>query len=224
MLENLNQSQSQLITYLPFHESSFWDTFYRNHIQQQDSSNINWYFDLTTYSNSEFSLNNFSKDDEILIVGAGLSSTLDYFESKEFDKISIFDFSQELIKFLQNKYNNEWSIELHDITKKNDDCLDTFDVIIDKGCLDCILSDPKNGEEKFIAALTNISTWLVPDSGVLYYFSNGKMDDRSQLFVKVNKIKYKVDTIDMNEAMKDEYKEFNKSDNVYYLYTITREN
>ena len=223
MLENLNQSQSQLITYLPFHESSFWDTFYQNHIQQQDSSNINWYFDLTTYSNSEFSLRNFTKEDEILIVGAGLSSTLDYFDSNEFDKIAIFDFSEELVKILQNKYNKEWEISPVDITQKNDDYENAFDVIIDKGCLDCILSDPKNGEEKFITALTNLSTWLEENNGVLYYFSNGKMDDRSQLFVKVNKIKYKVTTIDMNETMKDEYKEFNKSDNVYYLYTITRE-
>ena len=223
MLENLNQNQSQLITYLPFHESSFWDTFYQNHIQQQDSSNINWYFDLTTYSNSEFSLRNFTKEDEILIVGAGLSSTLDYFDSNEFDKIAIFDFSEELVKILQNKYNKEWEISPVDITQKNDDYENAFDVIIDKGCLDCILSDPKNGEEKFITALTNLSTWLEENNGILYYFSNGKMDDRSQLFVKVNKIKYKVTTIDMNETMKDEYKEFNKSDNVYYLYTITRE-
>ena len=223
MLENLNQNQSQLITYLPFHESSFWDTFYQNHIQQQDSSNINWYFDLTTYSNSEFSLRNFTKEDEILIVGAGLSSTLDYFDSNEFDKIAIFDFSEELVKILQNKYNKEWEISPVDITQKNDDYENAFDVIIDKGCLDCILSDPKNGEEKFITALTNLSTWLEENNGVLYYFSNGKMDDRSQLFVKVNKIKYKVSTIDMNETMKNEYKEFNKSDNVYYLYTITRE-
>ena len=223
MLENLNQNQSQLITYLPFHESSFWDTFYQNHIQQQDSSNINWYFDLTTYSNSEFSLRNFTKEDEILIVGAGLSSTLDYFDSNEFDKIAIFDFSEELVKILQNKYNKEWEISPVDITQKNDDYENAFDVIIDKGCLDCILSDPKNGEEKFITALTNLSTWLEENNGVLYYFSNGKMDDRSQLFVKVNKIKYKVTTIDMNETLKDEYKEFNKSDNVYYLYTITRE-
>ena len=223
MLENLNQNQSQLITYLPFHESSFWDTFYQNHIQQQDSSNINWYFDLTTYSNSEFSLRNFTKEDEILIVGAGLSSTLDYFDSNEFDKIAIFDFSEELVKILQNKYNKEWEISPVDITQKNDDYENAFDVIIEKGCLDCILSDPKNGEEKFITALTNLSTWLEENNGVLYYFSNGKMDDRSQLFVKVNKIKYKVTTIDMNETMKDEYKEFNKSDNVYYLYTITRE-
>ena len=199
------------------------DTFYQNHIQQQDSSNINWYFDLTTYSNSEFSLRNFTKEDEILIVGAGLSSTLDYFDSNEFDKIAIFDFSEELVKILQNKYNKEWEISPVDITQKNDDYENAFDVIIDKGCLDCILSDPKNGEEKFITALTNLSTWLEENNGILYYFSNGKMDDRSQLFVKVNKIKYKVTTIDMNETMKDEYKEFNKSDNVYYLYTITRE-
>ena len=70
--------------------------------------------------------------------------------------------------------------------------------------------------------MTNLSIWLDENDGTLYYFSNGKMEDRSQLFFKVNKIKYKVDVIDMNETMKDEYKEFNKSDNVYYLYTITR--
>ena len=225
MLENLNQSQSQLITYLPFHESSFWDTFYKNHIQQQDFSNINWYFELTTFSNSEFSLKNFTKEDEILIVGAGLSSTLDYFDYNGFDNIAIYDFSEELIKILQNKYTNKkWEISQVDITEPYKYNIEgAFDVIIDKGCLDCILSDPKNGEEKFIKALTNLSTWLEGNNGVLYYFSNGKMDDRSQLFVKVNKIKYKVYTIDMNETMKDEYKEFNKTDNIYYLYTITKE-
>jgi hypothetical protein len=222
MLENTNQSQPQLITYLPFHSNTFWDSFYKNHIQQQDSSNINWYFDLTTYSTSEFSLKNFSKEEEILLVGPGLSSTIDYFYSNGFDKITIFDFSEELIKILKNKYNNEWEMDPIDISEKNEEFADSFNVIIDKGCLDCILSDPKNGEQKFITALTNLALWLDESDGVLYYFSNGKMEDRSQLFFKVDKIKYKVDIIDMNETMKDEYKEFNKSDNVYYLYTITR--
>ena len=222
MLENLNQSQSELVTYLPFNANSFWDSFYKNHFQQQDSPNINWYFDLTTFSSSEFSLKNFTKDDEILLVGPGISSTLDYFDSNGFDKITIFDFSEELINFLKNKYNKEWEIDPIDIREKNEEFSDGFNVIIDKGCLDCILSDPKNGEEKFITALTNLSIWLDENDGTLYYFSNGKMEDRSQLFFKVNKIKYKVDVIDMNETMKDEYKEFNKSDNIYYLYTITR--
>ena len=48
------------------------------------------------------------------------------------------------------------------------------------------------------------------------------MEDRINLFYKVPKIKYKVATIDMNETMKEEYKEFNQSDNIYYLYTITK--
>ena len=198
MQENSLQSQVPK-TYLPFHLHTFWDSFYKNHIQQQDSSNINWYFDLTTFSTPEFSLKKFSKEDEILLVGAGLSSTLDYFDSNGFDNITIFDFSEELANILKNKY-----------------------VIIDKGCLDCILSDPKDGENKFITALTNLALWLDENNGVLYYFSNGKMEDRSQLFFKTDKIKYKGYMIDMNETMKEEYKEFNKSDNVYYLYIITR--
>ena len=48
------------------------------------------------------------------------------------------------------------------------------------------------------------------------------MEDRINLFYKVKNIKYKVATIDMNETMKEEYKEFNQSDNIYYLYTITK--
>ena len=221
MLENSVQSQSP-ITYLPFHTKKFWDNFYKNHIQQQEQSNINWYFDLTQYSTSEFSLKNFTKEDEILLVGPGLSSTLDFFESKGFDKITVFDFSEELINILKNKYNKEWEIDLIDITETKNDFEGCFNVIIDKGCLDCILSEPNNGENKFVTALTKLTTWLDETSGVLYYFSNGKMEDRSQLFYKTDKIKYKVETIDMNETMKDEYREFNKSDNVYYLYTITR--
>ena len=225
MLENSNQSQPDLITYLPFHSKSFWDSFYKRHSQQQDSQNINWYFDLTTFSTSEFSLKNFPKEAEILVVGPGLSSTLDFFELNEFKNISIFDFSEELYKILQNKYSDhkDWGIECLDITVKKSNYSDAFDIILDKGCLDCILSDPKDGENKFITALSNLLAWLDPDEGVLYYFSNGKVEDRSQLFYKVNKIKYKVEIIDMNETMKEEYKEFNKSDNIYYLYTITRE-
>jgi L-rhamnose mutarotase len=221
MQENSLQSQVPK-TYLPFHLHTFWDSFYKNHIQQQDSSNINWYFDLTTFSTPEFSLKKFSKEDEILLVGAGLSSTLDYFDSNGFDNITIFDFSEELANILKNKYNKGWDIMPIDIRETKTDFAGYFNVIIDKGCLDCILSDPKDGENKFITALTNLALWLDENNGVLYYFSNGKMEDRSQLFFKTDKIKYKGYMIDMNETMKEEYKEFNKSDNVYYLYIITR--
>ena len=218
MLESV--SSQQPITYLPFHKKEFWENFYKKH--GQDNNNINWYFDLTKFQSNDFSLKNLTKEQEILIVGSGLSSTLDFLDNNGFENITIFDFSEELHKILTEKYNKEWEVDCIDITKSDSTFENEFHVILDKGCLDCILSDPKSRESKFVAALTNLLIWLIENEGVLYYFSNGKMEDRINLFYKVPKIKYKVTTIDMNEIMKEEYKEFNQSDNIYYLYTITK--
>ena len=222
MLESISQ---QPVTYLPFHTKTFWENFYKNQIQD-NNNNINWYFDLTKLQSNDFSISNLTKDDEILLIGPGLSSTLDYLDNNGFVNITIFDFSEELIKILNEKYNKEWEKYNYDISNINSANLENganaFSVIIDKACLDCILSDPKNGENKFIEALTNLLILLDENDGVLYYFSNGKMEDRINLFYKVPKIKYKVATIDMNETMKDEYKEFNQNDNIYYLYIITK--
>ncbi len=220
MLESTSQPQPR--TYLPFHTKDFWENFYKN---LPDNNNINWYFDLTKLQINDFSLRNLKKDDEILILGSGISSTLDYLDKSGYDKITIFDFSEELKKILDKKYNENWETMTCDITTIDPYDLqinDLFSVIIDKGCLDCILSDPDNGESKFVQALSNILILLNNNEGVFYYFSNGKMEDRINLFYKVPKIKYKVATIDMNEIMKEEYKEFNQSDNIYYLYTITK--
>ena len=219
MLENV--SQQQPITYLPFHTKEFWDNFYKN--LSQDTNSINWYFDLTKLLSNDFSIRTLSKDDEILLIGPGLSSTLDYLDNNGFQNVTIFDFSEELTKILTEKYNKEWEIDPFDIIEINSsDFANAFNIIIDKGCLDCILSDPKDGETKFIKALNNLLVLLDENEGVLYYFSNGTMEDRINLFYKVKNIKYKVATIDMNETMKEEYKEFNQSDNIYYLYTITK--
>ena len=219
MLENVPQQQP--ITYLPFHTKEFWDNFYKNY--SQDNNNINWYFDLTKLISNDFSIRTLSKDDEILLIGPGLSSTLDYLDNNGYQNVTIFDFSEELTKILTEKYNKEWEIDPFDIIEINSsDFANAFNIIIDKGCLDCILSDPKDGETRFIKALNNLLVLLDENEGVLYYFSNGTMEDRINLFYKVKNIKYKVATIDMNETMKEEYKEFNQSDNIYYLYTITK--
>ena len=85
-----------------FHSKRFWDDFYKNQIR--DNNNINWYFDLTKLKSPDFSLQNLSKDDEILIIGSGLSSTLDYLLNNDFVFVKIFDFSEELIKILKEKY------------------------------------------------------------------------------------------------------------------------
>ena len=208
------------LTSLQFHTKEFWDNFYRN--RKKDFKNIDWYFDITKIKIKDFSLTDLTKEDEILLIGPGFSSILDYLNDNGYATVSIFDFSEELKKILTEKYNKEWEIESYDITQLNSSLTEEFTKIIDKGCLDCILSDTKNGETNFIKALNNLVLSLVEKKGILYYFSDGKLEDRINLFYKIPNIKYKVTTIDMNEIMKEEYKEFHHNDNLYYLYTITR--
>jgi hypothetical protein len=210
---------SQSVTYIPFHTKKFWDEFYL----KRGKEIINWYFDLTKIDFPEFSIKNLSLEDEILIIGPGNCSLLDYLFNNNFENICLYDFSIELIELLKEKYkNSEWEIEEKDITNLEKINGELFSIIIDKGCLDCILSDPKYGEEKFIKALDYIM-FVLTKKGIFYYFSDGKIENRINLFYRVPNIRYRVETIDMNSNIKEEFKEFNQNDNIYYLYIITKE-
>ena len=203
-----------------FHKKSFWNNFYKK--INTNHNNINWYFDITKTKIKDFSLSNISKEhDEILLIGPGLSSILDYLDNNGYTKVTIFDYCEELKKIISEKYNKEWEIICEDIITIDSKYPNEFSKIFDKGCLDCILSDIINGEKNFIKALENLLICLT-DDGILYYFSDGKLEDRINLFYKIPKLKYKLTIIDMNNIMKEEYKEFNSNDNIYYLYTITQ--
>ena len=109
-----SSNSQETITNLQFHTKAFWDNFYKN--INKDNYNIDWYFDLTKVKINDFSLINLSKDEEILLLGAGLSSILDYLNNYEFNKVVIYDFSKELKNILTERYNKEWEIECNDIT------------------------------------------------------------------------------------------------------------
>ena len=215
--ENNNSEQESSGLPFEYHEKEFWDFFYKN--RNPEVNNINWYFDITKVNIENFSLNNLSKEDEILLVGAGLSSILDYFNDNDYEKITIFDFSEELVKILTDKYNKDWAIDYYDILDINDSFANEFNIIIDKGCLDCILTDKQHGHENFIKAFSNLML-LLNDEGTLYYFSTAK--DRDNLFNQGVKVKFKVTKIDMNKDMATEYSQFKHEDNIYYLYTIQK--
>ena len=215
--ENNNSEQESSGLPFEYHEKEFWDFFYKN--RNPEVNNINWYFDITKINIENFSLNNLSKEDEILLVGAGLSSILDYFNDNDYEKITIFDFSEELVKILTDKYNKDWAIDYYDILDINDSFANEFNIIIDKGCLDCILTDKQHGQENFIKAFSNLML-LLNDEGTLYYFSTAK--DRDNLFNQGVKVKFKVTKIDMNKDMSTEYSQFKHEDYIYYLYTIQK--
>lgn len=214
-------SEQPLQTYLPFHQKSFWEDFYKTKVNET----LNWYFDITKLDIPEFSVKSLSKDDEILILGPGTSSILDYLNDNDYENVTIVDFSEELINNLKNKFKNRsesWEFTCENIINIDKKVYEgIFNVVIDKGCIDCILSDPKNAEETFIDAMNVVKCSLV-ENGVFYYFSYGKLEERVNILFRVPGIKYRVAVIDMNTIGKDEFKEFNQSDNIYYLYIITK--
>lgn len=215
-------SEQQLQTYLPFHQKEFWEDFYTKKCTKGET--INWYFDITKLDIPEFSLKNLSQQDEILIIGPGTSSIVDYLFENGFEGVTLVDFSEAVMNNIKLKYKerDSWGLETINILNVDKTIYkDVFSVVIDKGCIDCMLSDPKNAEENFIEAMNIVKDSLTQE-GVFYYFSYGKLEERVNLLFKVQGIKYRVAVIDMNNNGNEINKEFNASDNIYYLYIITR--
>ena len=58
-----------------------------------------------------------------------------------------------------------------------------YDFVIDKACIDCLLT-PNDGEEGFTEALIQINISL-KENGSFFYFSTGKPDKRISLLTRV---------------------------------------
>jgi len=123
-----------------------------------------------------------------------------------------------------------------------------YDFVIDKACIDCLLT-ASDGEESFVKALNEINSSL-KENGTFYYFSTGKPDKRVSLLTRVfrdckidieeignsNNIWYKnfyktsytyylnvyLDIYDLKTNDLDFYREFNDDDNIYYVYIVTK--
>ncbi len=74
-----------------------------------------------------------------------------------------------------------------------------YDIIIDKGCLDCILSEPNQeiSEEKFISSLKEINKMMLSDNGKFYYFSSSKPDRKIGYLSAVFNGKIEIEEISM---------------------------
>ena len=59
-----------------------------------------------------------------------------------------------------------------------------YDVVIDKACIDCLLTSNEQSEEIFIKALNEINNCL-KENGIFYYFSTGKAEKRISLLTRV---------------------------------------
>lgn len=207
-----------------FYAVGFWDEFYKD----KEEQSVDWYFDLTKLKMDEFSFSMFPIDSAILLLGPGISSTLPYLDNKGYSSVDVLDFSNTLIEILKKKYskNEEWSFTQENIASLSkeisEDLDEVYDYVIDKGCIDCILSDPEDSEKKFKDALNNIIKGLKP-GGKFYYFSYAKIGDRINMFYDIPKIKFKCHEITANMLPKDDTKYYNEEDNCYSLFIIEKQ-
>ena len=203
-----------------YYESSFWDEFYTSHKNEQ----IDWFFDFNSLKLNEFKISTIKKKDNILLLGVGLSSISDILYKNEYENVDIIDFSKEVYNYLKSKYENykNWDIFLKNITEINqNDFNNSYDVIIDKGCIDCILTDPSNGESKFMNTLKKITKFL-KIKGKFYYFSYSDFSDRINYFYDIPNIKYECYQIPQHSFIDEHLYEYDDDDNCYSLYIIKR--
>ena len=71
-----------------------------------------------------------------------------------------------------------------------------YDIIIDKGCLDCIMTEStqENADSKMINSLKEINK-IMSDNGTFYYFSTGKPEKRISYLSQVFNCKIEIEEI-----------------------------
>ena len=98
----MTNENSNIELNVPFHTEKYWDTFYKENLSLQ----YDWYFELNLLKTNNFDLKNLNQESEILLLGIGNSSLLDFFIKNKFNYITSLDFSPIIINYLKIKYEN----------------------------------------------------------------------------------------------------------------------
>lgn len=219
------------INQINFLSNNFWN----QHYLKNKFSTLDWYFDLTKIKLSLFSFSEILKESEILVIGIGTSSIIEYFLINSYEKIIFIDNNKLLIDHLAVKYEKavSWLFGCFDISSseqfKSNLQYFQFDVIFDKGLLDMIyLNDIKYDSFIFNETILNLSSSLNVNGSLLYIsvIDSEIMIEKLSLCLadKGFEIKYEeIGEDKLNMIGKDEvYNFFMSEDNLYFAYLIIR--
>lgn len=115
-------------------KKSYWEERY-----QKDPNPFDWYGRLGHFKNE---LTPFLKrGDNILVIGCGSSRLTEDLYASEYTSIANIDFSETVIKQMQERHSEKTTLtwEVMDVSEKLAFPDESFDVCMDKGCLDSIL-------------------------------------------------------------------------------------
>lgn len=120
-----------------FYEMSYWDNWYENHTELFD-----WYVQLPVFF--QHIQNYLNPDMNILVLGAGISRLPFQFYDLGYKNITCIDFSAGAKRNVEGELRKRPEItylvkDVMEIGKSTFNSL--FDIVIDKGLLDCLLTN-----------------------------------------------------------------------------------
>lgn len=95
-------SKENILSTFNFSSQSFWDAYYK----RTDFKTNDWYLQIEKIPLKKFNFSKYTSESEILMVGIGTSSIIDYLIECGYKKVIFVDFCEDLINYLSDKYLN----------------------------------------------------------------------------------------------------------------------
>lgn len=118
-----------------FKDKNYWNNFFK----ERDVNSFEWYAEWENIK--DYLIKDINKKNKILIIGCGNSNLSNEMYKNGFTNQINIDYSDLVIEQMKKMYSNLEYIQM-DVTKMNFDD-NSFDIVLDKACLDAILCNDK---------------------------------------------------------------------------------
>ena len=198
-----------------YQNAEYWDNRYSSRPEPFD-----WLQTLPSLQTILFKYIN--KNDNILHIGCGNSRLPETLSDEGYENITNIDFSQKVIEQISKRYKKYYpkmKFKVMDILNMKEFEENSFEIVIDKGALDCILCGEKS-KENFEKSLSEIYRILCPDGKYIMISFN------TPLYIKkyLNEYDWLIEifTIDKNKKGNiSNYDSYSNLNNVHYIYIMT---
>ena len=198
-----------------YQDAKYWDSRYSRRPEAFD-----WLQTLPSLQALLFKYIN--KNDNILHIGCGNSRLPEALSDEGYEKITNIDFSQKVIEQISKRYHKKYpkmKFKVMDILNMKEIEENSFEIVIDKGALDCILCSEKS-KFNFEKSLSGIYRILCPRGKYIMISFNKP----SYIKKYLNEYDWIIEifTIDKNIKGKiSSYDSYSNLKNVHYIYIMT---
>ena len=198
-----------------YQNAEYWDNRYSSRPEPFD-----WLQTLPALQTLLFKYIN--KNDNILHIGCGNSRLPETLSDEGYEKITNIDFSQKVIEQISERYQKYYpkmKFKVMDILNMKEFEENSFEIVIDKGALDCILCGGKS-KDNFEKALSEIYRILCPGGKYIMISFN------KPLFIKkyLNEYEWFIEIFTIDKNMRGNISNYDSSSkliNVHYIYIMT---